>query len=149
MKPIATLLMMTAGLIGLAMISAPAHAQQADFTINLTVNADGLHEDVEFITVVCFVCRDQSCLVGAGRIGASQAFIATNGASSVNQDVTVEITTLANSRTAPGDATNYQCEMRVQTGSSLAVVPAADAPDHARPADGSQLVVRLNGPLNQ
>ena len=149
MKPIATLLMMTAGLIGLAMISAPAHAQQADFTINLTVNADGLHEDVEFITVVCFVCRDQSCLLGAGRIGASGASIATNGASSVNQDVTVEITTLENSRTAPGDATNYQCELQISTGGVDRVVPAADAPDHARPADGSQLVVRLNGPLNQ
>ncbi|MCH7935711.1 MAG: hypothetical protein IH994_01300 [Proteobacteria bacterium] len=62
--------------------------------------------------------------------------------------MTVEITTLENSRTAPGDATNYQCEMQISTGVDR-VVPAADAPDHARPADGSQLVVRLNGPLNQ
>ena len=140
MKLIARLLTMTAGLIGLAMISAPAHAQQADYTINLTVDAQGLEADIQNLTVGCFLCRNNAtndaCRVGGsngGMIGSTFLTIPTNGASSVVENVTLQVNVDTGTRVAREDVTHYECEL---TGAGD---PSAD----------STPVLFLTGPLNQ
>ena len=134
----ASMLTLAAGLIGVFTAAAPVHAQQAEITIITTVNADGLLEELSSFFVFCFVCDSEPCEF-SNKLGDGGSTIQTNGASSVNEDVSIGISIDNPDRTLAGDITNYTCQLQFNGSTTESLTPQPDTP----------LVLELTGPVNQ
>ena len=150
MKRIATVLTTAAGLWALLALPAPALAQEADFTLNATIDVDGLHEDVAKLSVSCKLCSNDACLINNGYMGSGDVDIPTNGAFSLQQNVVVQANVTAG--LDPRDVTSYSCQLMVLDnlqGAGGAVISFNSSLPYAQAKEGSQLNNRHTGTLNQ
>ena len=148
MKRIATVLATAAGLW--AFLALPAFAQEAQFTLNATIDVDGLHEDVAKLSVGCKLCSNDACVINNGYMGRGDVDIPTNGAFSLQQNVVVQAN--VNTGVDPRDVTSYQCQMNILDnlqGAGGVVISFNSSRPYAQAKEGSELTNRHTGPLNQ
>ncbi|MCH7935710.1 MAG: hypothetical protein IH994_01295 [Proteobacteria bacterium] len=150
MKRIATVLATATGIWALLALPAPALAQEAQFTLNATVDLKSLHEDVTAFVVSCFVCSAAPCdgQISTDVIGSTATNFDTNGAFNVNQQVQI----LVNAREGndPRDVVVYRCAVFIQDQGPAGRGPTFDSAfPFAVAKEGSQLVNVLTGDIVQ
>ncbi len=129
--------------LGLAILGAGAAAAEDDFQLEVPVEANQLHRQVDSIRISCRVLDAEERLIGKG-----ETFRRVEGNAF---DETVAVDFNAEPARDPLAAETYHCELRLRDASGFQYYlprEEGELPVWARPRPDSELVAEVTGPLD-